>query len=124
MTRSAGAREPSTLVWTVSLAATVGGVGPGRGQERDMVVGVRIRDAKADGYSVQKWDRRVRPPDRSEIVSQAEDELVDPGAQRVAGQEGTVGSTLGIGAHHVQSLSVVALGVDAVELDGQSKIGR
>ena len=84
-----------------------------------MVVGVRIRHAEADGYLAQEWDRSVRSPDRREIIAQAEDELVDTGAQGVASQEGTIGSALGVGAHDVQALTRVSLGVDSIELDGQ-----
>src|SRR5215211_7624530 len=104
----------------VSLTATIGGVGPGRGQERDMVIGVRVRDAKADGYLVQEQDCSVRPPDRREIVAQAKDEFVDPGTQCIPGQEGSIGSALGIRAHDLQPLSCVALGVDSIELNRHS----
>src|SRR5829696_8893304 len=86
-----------------------------------MVVGVRVGDAKADRYFVQERDGSVRPPDCREIVPQAEDELISPGAQSVAGKEGAIGSTFGIRAHDQQPLSRVALAVDPVELDGQSR---
>ena len=45
-----------------------------------MVIGVRVRDAEADGHLVQERDRSVRPPESRELVAQVEDELVDPGA--------------------------------------------
>jgi hypothetical protein len=85
-----------------------------------MVVGVRVRDSEADGNFTQEWDRSIRSPDRREIVAQAEDELVYSGAQSVPGQEGTIGSAFGIGAHDVQPLSCIGLRVDPVELDGHS----
>src|SRR5215217_2594524 len=85
-----------------------------------MVVGVRVGNAEADGHLVQEWDWGVRPPDRREIVTQAEDELVDTGAQGIPSQEGTIGSSFGIGAQDVQALTRVALGVDPIELDGHA----
>lgn len=85
-----------------------------------MVVGVWIRNAEADGNLAQEWDRSVRSPDGREIIAEAEDELVDTGAQGVPSQEGTIGSALGIGAHDVQALTRVALGVDPIELDGHA----
>ena len=85
-----------------------------------MVVSVRIRHAEADGHLAQEWNRSVRSPDRREIIAQAEDELVDTWAQGVPGQEGAIGSALGVGAHDVQALTRVSLGVDSIELDGHS----
>src|SRR5215208_7292309 len=82
-----------------------------------MVVGVRVRNAEADGHFAQEWDRSICSPDRREVIAQPEDELVDSGAQGVAGQERTIGSTFGIGAYDVQPLARVALGVDPVQLD-------
>src|SRR5215217_9183663 len=86
-----------------------------------MVVGVRVRNAEADRHLTQEWDRSVRPPHRREIVAQAEDELVDSGVQSVPRQEGTIGSALSVGAHEVQPLTRVALGIDPVELDGHPR---
>jgi hypothetical protein len=66
-----------------------------------MVIGVGIRNPEANRHFAQEWDWSVCSPDRGEIIAQAEDKLVDTGAQGIPSQEGTIGSSFGIGAHDV-----------------------
>src|SRR5215210_5734229 len=78
-------------------ASPIGGVGPGRGQQRHVVVDRRVGHAEADRYPVEErriGGTRLRVP--SEVLADLEDELVHAPAQLPFFDQRRVGSPFGV----------------------------
>src|ERR671929_1124130 len=98
-------------------ASPVGAVGPGGGQERYVVVGRRVGDTKTDRHPFEEGrvgGPRFRLP--GEVFADLEDDLVQPAAQLVFGEQRRVGPPVGVRVRLLEEAALVACGAEAEEL--------
>ena len=83
-------------------SAAISRIGPGRGEQRHVVVGLGLGDRKADRHDVEERRPARRHALRGKIGADVEGDLVAADAQRPPGDKRRVGASIGVGDRLLQ----------------------
>src|SRR5262249_42700488 len=77
-------------------AAAIGGVAPGRNEQRHVVVALRFGDRESDGHDVEEWRITLGGLQAREIIAHMETQLVTPDRQRPLADQRRIGAAVAI----------------------------
>src|SRR5262245_19880575 len=74
--------------------AAIGRITPGRHQQRDVIMGLRLGDRELDRHDVEKRRVGARRAEAGEIVADVETQLVTPDRQRAPADQRPIGAAI------------------------------
>src|SRR5579859_5286930 len=94
MTRLAASSLVISNSFLVSSTSSIGTVGPGRGQEWHVIMGVGISDAEPHRDAIQEGRLRGCDLLGGEIVTDSKDQLIDARDQLIVSQQRDCGASI------------------------------
>src|SRR4030095_12897795 len=79
-----------------SLTSAISRVAPGRAEQWDVIMPLRLGDGKAQRHDIEEWRIAARDPPAAKVVADGEAQFVAPDRQGPAANQGLVGAAVGI----------------------------
>src|SRR5215216_3914845 len=98
-----------------SLTSAISRVAPGRAEQWDVIMPLRLGDGKAQRHDVEEGRIAARDTPAAKVVADGEAQLVAPDRQRPAGDQWLVGAAVGIRYSRLNIMSFFS--GELVELD-------